>query len=130
MRLSKLLGANWRVARMLPAHFFLRSLVVLAFRRHGLMLDPPNEERQMRKPRNFREGVAAFLLLLCSTAYADDGMIHPVCDDTKTPRCWVPHETSEPRTRLVPVARVPPPVARYPTPYNYRPIFPNFFRAW
>jgi hypothetical protein len=29
----------------------------------------------MRKPRNFREGVAAFLLLLCSAAYADDGMI-------------------------------------------------------
>ena len=66
---------------------------------------------------------AVFFLLLCSPAYADD-RIRPVCDDTRTPRCWVPHEAS-PMKLLVPVE--PAPIE--PPPGRYTPAPPSTQRA-
>jgi hypothetical protein len=49
--------------------------------------------------------VAVFMAAMMVTAVADDNRIHPVCDDTKTPRCWVPHPDQP--SRLVPVNKPP-----------------------
>jgi hypothetical protein len=62
---------------------------------------------------------ALFMAAMIVTAVADD-RIHPVCDDTKTPRCWVPHPDQP--GRLVPVNKppvhdtIPPPVREQMVP--------------
>jgi hypothetical protein len=52
-----------------------------------------------------KEAAAAlFMAAMMVTAVADD-RIRPICDDTKTPRCWVPHPDQP--GRLVPVNKPP-----------------------
>jgi hypothetical protein len=63
--------------------------------------------------------MAALAILAClvTPAVADDNRIHPVCDDTKTPRCWVPHPDQP--SRLVPVNK--PAAAQAPAPQPTQP---------
>jgi hypothetical protein len=58
-----------------------------------------------------KAAVALFMAAMMVSAVADD-RIHPICDDTKTPRCWVPHlDQPKPPVAISPQVReqmVPP----------------------
>jgi hypothetical protein len=73
---------------------------------------------------------ALFMAAMMVTAVADDNRIHPVCDDTKTPRCWVPHpDQPKPPVAISPPVReqmVPPPP---PPGAGYRSPIPPEVRA-
>jgi hypothetical protein len=64
------------------------------------------------------------ILLLMSFAFADDHRIHPICDDTKTPRCWVPHpgENPKPVTPVPPVTQSESPRVRVTPPESPPPV--------